>query len=175
VNADWVEPKVIRRGSLAGVDVGTNPNFDDWFHAEYVGLVRLVTLMVGSQGLAEEAVQDAFVTLYEKWARTREPGAYVRTVALNNARRIMRRSSSEKRAYQKIGPLTSGVEEQSTPLVDTLAKLAERQRMAIVLKYYADFSEVDIAAAVGCRKGTVKSLLSRAKAELRTMLEEEQS
>jgi RNA polymerase sigma factor (sigma-70 family) len=173
VNSDWVQPRVVRRPALRET-FAYESEFDACFHAEYVGLVRLATLIVGSQALAEEVVQDAFATLYQKWSSTREPGAYVQTVALNNARRAMRRSGTEKRAYQRMATSESTTDDLTTPLIDALAKLADRQRMAVVLKYYADFNEVDIAAAVGCRKGTVKSLLSRAKAELRLMLEEQQ-
>jgi RNA polymerase sigma factor (sigma-70 family) len=57
------------------------------------------------------------------------------------------------------------------PLLDALATLNERQRVAIVLRYYEDLSEADIADALGCRPGTVKSLLSRGLTQLREVIE----
>ncbi len=57
------------------------------------------------------------------------------------------------------------------PLLDALATLNERQRVAIVLRYYEDLSEADIADAIGCRPGTVKSLLSRGLTQLREVIE----
>ena len=57
------------------------------------------------------------------------------------------------------------------PLLDALATLSERQRVAIVLRYYEDLSEAEIAAALGCRPGTVKSLLHRGLAQLREVIE----
>jgi DNA-directed RNA polymerase specialized sigma24 family protein len=85
VNSDWVQPRVVRRPARQEAFAYAG-DFDACFHAEYVGRVRLATLIVGSQALAEEVVQDAFATLYQKWGSTREPVAYVQTVALNSVR-----------------------------------------------------------------------------------------
>ena len=58
------------------------------------------------------------------------------------------------------------------PLVDALATLNERQRVAVVLRYYEDLSEAEIAVALGCRPGTVKSLLHRGLSQLREVIEQ---
>ena len=75
--------------------------FDACFTREYVGLVRLVWLIVGSQPAAEDAVQDAFVVLHRRWADVQRPGAFVRTAALNNARRVARRATVERRLIRR--------------------------------------------------------------------------
>ena len=139
------------------------------FHPEYVGLVRLVWLIVGSQPAAEDAVQDAFVVLHRRWADVQRPGAFVRTAALNNARRVARRATVERRLIRRALPLAGSQPAPDEHLADALRRLPLRQRTAVVLRYY---DEAHIAAVLGCAPGTVKSLLSRAKAALRDSLDE---
>ena len=146
--------------------------FDACFTREYVGLVRLVWLIVGSQPAAEDAVQDAFVALHRRWADVQRPGAFVRTAALNNARRVARRATVERRLVRRALPLAGSHSAPDEPLADALRRLPLRQRTAVVLRYYADYDELHIAAVLGCAPGTVKSLLSRAKTALRDSLGE---
>ena len=147
-------------------------DFDACFTREYVGLVRLVWLIVGSQPAAEDAVQDAFVALHRRWAEVERPGAFVRTAAINNARRAARRANVERLLIRRAVPLAGSQSAPPEPLTDALRLLPHRQRTAVVLRYYADYDEAHIAAVLGCAPGTVKSLLSRAKTALRDSLGE---
>ena len=67
--------------------------------------------------------------------------------------------------------ITEGVEPEARELLDALARLGLRQRTALVLRFYADMSEADIAQALGCRIGTVKSLVHRGLRQLEGMIE----
>jgi RNA polymerase sigma-70 factor (sigma-E family) len=150
--------------------VGTQAptTFDDLFAERYQPMVRLATLLVGNQPVAEELVQDAFVRVHHKWATVEHPAAYLRTAVVNACRNDRRRARLE-RSHPR--PDASTVAPPQEPLLDALATLNERQRIAIVLRYYEDLPEAEIAAAIGCRPGTVKSLLSRGLAQLREVIE----
>ena len=136
------------------------------FADEYVGMVKLAHLMTGSNEAAEEIVQEAFVKVMHRWDSVRDPGAYLRTAVVNGARSWHRRRATERRH----APAPSGAEtnlDGPDEMADALAGLSPRQRTAVVLRFYADMSEAQIAEALGCRKGTVKSLLHRGLASLR--------
>jgi RNA polymerase sigma-70 factor (sigma-E family) len=151
-------------------DVGARPplTFDDLFAERYQPMVRLATLLVGNEAIGEELVQDAFVRVHHKWPTIEHPAAYVRTAVVNACRNNRRRARLE-RAHARTDAST--VAPPQDPLVDAIATLNERQRVAIVLRYYEDLSEAEIADAIGCRPGTVKSLLSRGLAQLREVIE----
>lgn len=150
--------------------VGTRvpPTFDDLFAERYEPMVRLAMLLVGNEAVAEELVQDAFVRVHHKWATVEHPAAYLRTAVVNACRNNRRRARLE-RAHARAD--AAAVAPPQEPLLDALATLNERQRVAIVLRYYEDLPEAEIAEAIGCRPGTVKSLLSRGLAQLREVIE----
>jgi len=143
--------------------------FDDLFAERYEPMVRLATLLVGSDAVAEELVQDAFVRVHHKWATVEHPSAYLRTAVVNACKNDRRRARLE-RAHTASD--TDSVAPPQEPLLDALATLNQRQRIAIVLRYYEDLPEADIAHALGCRPGTVKSLLHRGLAQLREVIEQ---
>lgn len=135
-------------------------------------MVRLATLLVGSHHLAEEVVQDAFATVDERWERIDRPGAYLRTVVVNGCRAVLRRRELERRhdgmaAVENIEHLPTGLVE----LRDALNCLSNRQRVVVILRYFADLPDAEIADTLGCRPVTVRSLARRALAKLREELE----
>jgi RNA polymerase sigma-70 factor (sigma-E family) len=142
-------------------------SFDGLYQREAGRMLRLAFLMLGSHAVAEEVVQDAFAKVYEKWARIDVPGAYLRTCVVNNCRRSMRRAKMER---DRMRLEHEGVTPDTDYLHDALAKLSPKQRAAIVLRYFDDRSEADIAESLQVRPGTVKSLLSRGLEELREVL-----
>jgi RNA polymerase sigma factor (sigma-70 family) len=142
-------------------------SFDGLYAREAGRMLRLAYLMLGSHAIAEEAVQDAFAKVFEKWTRIEVPGAYLRTCVVNNCRRLMRRSHMER---DRIRLERETAMPDMEYLNDALAKLSPKQRAAIVLRYFDDRSEAEIAEALRVRPGTVKSLLSRGLGELREML-----
>jgi RNA polymerase sigma-70 factor (sigma-E family) len=170
VNTEPVEPVDDAGLDDAGLDDAEpgSSDFDDLFARRYDPMVRLATLLVGNPAVAEELVQDAFVRVHRKWDGVDHPAAYLRTAVVNACRNNRRRARLE-RAHATAA--SAAVAPPQEPLLDALGTLSERQRVAIVLRYYEDLSEAEIAAALGCRPGTVKSLLHRGLAQLREVIE----
>ena len=140
------------------------------------GAVRLAYLLTGDRALAEDLVQDAFVKLAGRFADLRDPGAfepYLRKTVVNLARMQFRRKRVERAYLQRASreprnhaalPDVGAYDEMKRALLS----LPHRQRAALVLRYYEDLPEEEIAAILRCRPGTVKSLLSRGIAGLRS-------
>jgi RNA polymerase sigma-70 factor (sigma-E family) len=149
--------------------------------AHWAPLVRLATLLTRDASVAEEVVQDAFVALHGRWAGLAEPAAahgYLRTSVVNGARSALRRRGVEERYRQPAPPEPMGPEERAVrsdedaTVMAALRTLSRRQQEVLVLRYYADLSEHDIAATLGMTRGAVKSHAHRGLAALRRALEE---
>ena len=142
------------------------------FAAERVPMVHLATLLVGSPAVAEELVQDAFVSVTQSWDGLDRPGAYLRTSVVNKCISALRRRAVENR-YRASVPRESDnwIPEQLIELRSALARLSDRQRTVVVLRYFADIPDAEIAEALGVRPATVRSLAHRAMAVLRKELE----
>ena len=143
--------------------------FDDLFRRRYEGMVRVAYLLLGSQAEAEDVVQDAFARIELRWAKLTNPDGYLHRCVVNRSHDLLRRRRLEQRfrALRRDETTELGADE----LADALAALPPRRRTAIVLKYYAGLREREIAEAMGVRPGTVKSMLHRALAELREVIE----
>ena len=188
-----VTVKLVGAGALAGTadpkgrpvmsrssGLGADEAVGQLYTAHYRGLVRLSALLLRDVGEAEEVVQDAFVAMHGRWGRLRDPDkavAYLRQSVLNRSRSALRHRAVRDR-HQPVPPsyVPSAEhhallgEEQET-IVAALRTLPQRQREAIVLRYYADLSEADTALAMGVSRGAVKSHTSRGMAALRKSLE----
>lgn len=151
------------------------------YTTHYGGFVRLATLLLRDQAVAEEIVQDSFVELHRRWNTLRETQAavgYVRTSVVHKARSVgRRRAVAAKHPEDKQFDAPSA--EQGAlravagqAVVAALRTLPTRQKEALVLRYYADLSEAEIAAAMDISRGAVKSHTSRGMAALRSRLEE---
>lgn len=150
---------------------GTSPEAFTRLYAEaYRPMVRLALLLTGSSAQAEELVQDAFVRVYGQWANVEAPRAYLRQAVVNACRSHRRRRSRELRHGPGAAERAGAVDPEANLMRDALARLTDRQRKAVVLRYYEDLSEAEIARLLDCRPGTVKSLLSRGLARLRKEL-----
>jgi len=146
-------------------------DFEALYHEHYPSLVRLAALLTGSGVLAEEVVQEAFVRTRRAVQGADHPAAYLRTAVVNGCRSLHRRQAVALRRLPRTSGLSEAAEPELHELADVLALLPDRQRAVLVLRYYADLSEVEIAELLGCRPGTVKSLAHRALARLRTLIE----
>lgn len=142
--------------------------FEELYLAEYRPMVRLAFVMLGGDGPAEEVTQDAFARVYERWDRIDNPGGYLRTCVLNGCRDVLRRRILK---WKRPCPAPVHSELGADHLGDAIDRLPPKRRAAIVLRYYADLSEAEIADALGVRPGTVKSLLHRGMAQLREVIE----
>jgi RNA polymerase sigma-70 factor (sigma-E family) len=147
----------------------TATTFEDLFRRRYEPMVRVAFLLVGSRGDAEDVVQDAFARIELRWARLDNPEAYLHRCVVNRSHDILRRRRLDHRLHRLRRDETT--ELQADEMGDALATLPPRRRAAVVLRFYAGLSERDIAAALGIRPGTVKSMLHRGLAQLREVIE----
>lgn len=135
------------------------------FRREYEPLMRLAFVLTGNQHEAEELVQDAFVELQQRWHRVLNPAGYLRTVIVNGARRRGRKRANRRRIVEQHQATIAGDNTDRPPydhyLTDALARLPDRQRIAIVLAYFGGFTSVEIAEMLGCRPTTARSLVHR--------------
>lgn len=146
-------------------DAERSVGFDDFYADRWPYAFRLAALMTHDVEAGADIAQDVFTKMSRQWASIERPDAYLRR-SLTNASSNWRRSG--RTAARKLHLLVSSGDDE-VPfdwLSDAVARLPFRQRAVVVLRYYADLSEVEIARALGCRPGTVKSLSSRALATL---------
>jgi RNA polymerase sigma-70 factor (sigma-E family) len=152
----------------APADEGDRESFSDFYADHYVRLVRLATLLSGSVDVAPDLVQDCFVQLHGRWTAVRDPLPYVRRSVVHACASHHRRVARGRRLPP---PEARVLELGADELEDALAKLPPRQRAAIVLRYYGDLPEADIAHSLRCRPATVRSLIHRALTDLRKAIE----
>jgi RNA polymerase sigma-70 factor (sigma-E family) len=154
------------------------------YNGHYNQLVRLAVLLVHDVQTAEEVVQDAFEAMHLAWRRLRDSEkalSYLRQTVVNRSRSVLRHRKVVDMHAPKPAPDEPSAEHAAMALLErsavaeALRSLPLRQREAIVLRYYADFSEADIAAAMGISRGAVKSHTARAMAALKSILERETS
>jgi|SRR6516225_7618086 RNA polymerase sigma-70 factor (sigma-E family) len=143
--------------------------FTELYRAKYAGLVRLAAVMVDDDQVAEEVVQEAFARLHLRWDRVDDPASYVRRSTVNGCRDVLRRRRVERAFLRRRAPGDAPPELDF--LGDALARLPARERIALVLRHYEGLSEQQIAEALGCPPGTVKTLLHRGAKRLRRQLE----
>jgi RNA polymerase sigma-70 factor (sigma-E family) len=149
------------------------------YQSHAVGLIRLAYLMLGDRPSAEDAVQDAFCGLYRHWDRLADPDralAYVRTAVLNGCRSALRRRTLGRRlnTYQPPGASAEATalgNEERHEVLQAVRRLPDRQREALVLRFYLDLPEREIARIMGLRPGSVRSATHRALKTLGQSLE----
>ena len=144
----------------------------DLFRIEFAPMVRLATLMTGSQDVAEELVMDAFARVAPRIDDLDRPGAYLRTAVVNAARSHLRQR--QRRARQHPAPVALEVHDpEIDELWARLSQLRPDERACVVLRYYDDLPLAEIADQLGLPLGTVKSHIHRSLATLRTLLNQE--
>ena len=150
------------------------------YATHYRSLVRLAVQLVGDVGTAEEVVQDSFVAMHGSWRRLKDTDkalAYLRRCVVNRSRSVLRHRVVVDRNAPRPAADMPSAEQSALALLEcsvvaaALRTLSPRQREALVLRYYADLSEAQIAAMMGISKGAVKSHTFRAMSALRSVLE----
>jgi RNA polymerase sigma-70 factor (sigma-E family) len=150
------------------------------YSTHYRSLVRLAVLLVRDVATAEEVVQDSFVAMHSAWRRLRDSEkalSYLRQSVVNRSRSVLRHRVVVDRNAPKPAPDMPSAEQgalsllERSAVISALRTLPPRQREALVLKYYADLSEAQIAATMGISRGAVKSHTARGMASLRAVLE----
>ncbi|UQX04269.1 SigE family RNA polymerase sigma factor [Streptomyces sp. RerS4] len=160
---------------------GDPPTVSELYHAHRLGMVRLAVLLVDDLATAEDVVQDAFTALYRRYGEriTEVDNAlgYLRTAVVNTSRSVLRR---RRTARAWIPPRTADVPSAEAAVVigeahrevlAALGRLTPRRRQVLVLRYWADMSEAEIAETLGISRGAVKSNASRALDALEKILE----
>jgi len=155
------------------IDTDGGEDFGAFAASRWPGLVRLAFGLTGDRWLAEDLAQTALARAYVAWRRVSQaddPDAYLRRILVNASHRRFRR----RRVTEQPGdPPETPVEGPADLVGDRAALLAAlhelplRQRAVIVLRYWEDLTDAQIAATLGCSPGTVRSQLSRALAKLR--------
>jgi RNA polymerase sigma-70 factor (sigma-E family) len=151
----------------------SEPGFESLYVAHRVRLTRLARAITLDPELAEEVMQEAFTGLHRRWGEVDNPEAYVQRSVVNLAVKALRRRRTAGRYQWPAAPVADLPEIDET--WTAVCALPARQRAVVVLRYWLDLSEADIAAELGWRRGTVKSSLHRALAALRSQLEKEAS
>lgn len=165
--------------ALSPADAGVS----DLYAAHWHSLVRLAYLMVHDVTLAEDIVQDALVTVHQRWGSLRDPHAalgYVRRTVVNGARSALRHQGVVDRYAQRTDENRVGVSAEQTALdhaehddmLRALGALSDKQREVLILRYYGDLSEAEIADALGISRGAVKTHAHRGLAHLRSLIDD---
>jgi RNA polymerase sigma-70 factor (sigma-E family) len=157
----------------------TVPGYDDFYVALWPRLVRTTYAVSGDLGVAEDAVQTAFAKAYRSWRRVSRldaPEAYVRKMAVNEVLNTRRRAHTRREVTRaELPEVAAGSSYDGALARDEMwavvSALPPRQRAVLVLRYYEDLSEQQIADVLGCRPGTVKSQAAAALATLRKRLD----
>jgi RNA polymerase sigma-70 factor (sigma-E family) len=147
------------------------------FDAHYTPMCRLAFVILGDGAVAEEIVMEAMLKTFSGWARIRDPqraDIYLRRTVVNLCRSRIRRKALEARIglspprpdRQQQNKWDPDVHERDRLVAQAVRSLPPRQRACVVLRYYEDLPEAQIAEILDCSTGTVKSQLSKARAKL---------
>ena len=173
---DWLQ-----KHPSAEMDLDADQAAAQLYSMHYPALVRLAAMLVRDTPTAEEVVQDSFAALRAGWDRLRDAEkavAYLRQAVVNRSRSVLRNRTVADQNLQKAPPDMPTAEHSALTFLErpavaaVLRELPERQREAIVLRYYADLSEAEIAATMRISRGAVKSHTARGMAALRAALEQ---
>lgn len=140
------------------------------YERDHDRLVRLAWLLTSSPEVAHDVVHDAFAAAHRRWDTVHDPAAYLRRSVVNGAAQYHRRRHRDLAVLHRHGPEATAVDPEDEYLADAIVALPFRQQAVVVLRFWGGLSEAEIAAAVGCRPGTVGPTLTRALRRLRTAL-----
>jgi RNA polymerase sigma factor (sigma-70 family) len=153
-------------------DVGEfSSEFVTFYREEYPQTVRLARLLCGSADVGEDLTQEAFLAISSRFASLDAPATYLRVTVVNLVRRQYRdrrRRNARLQLLPDPGPVSDVY--LAADLADVIAALPVRQRVVIVGRYWAGWSEAELAEVLDCRPGTIKSLASRALSTLRDQI-----
>jgi RNA polymerase sigma-70 factor, ECF subfamily len=160
--------------------VATGPvdeGFEFFFRSSYAPVVRNLAVALGDLHAAEDVAQRAFAKALDRWPRVRQmdrPEGWVYVVAVNAHRRSVRtaarRTGDLRRTETSVDPAELLVDQLA--LAGALREIPARQRLAVVLRYLCQLSTAEVADAMHCAPGTVKSTLHEALSRLRIELSE---
>ncbi len=157
--------------------VRARETFEVFYRRQYREVLGLAIVLSGNRSVAEELVQEAFLTTLRQWDRVGvmdNPGAWVRTVVANSSVSWFRRAGAQARALIRLGspPGNPGLDvEAGLDLWQEVRRLPRRQAQSVALVYLSGLGRREVAEVLGCSEETVKTHLSRAKQTLAKRLE----
>ncbi len=154
---------------LRSVPTAEPDGFEELYRANYRKLVQLAYLLTQSAETADDLVQDVFARVLPRWQRLDDPVPYLRRSVVNAANSWRRRLRLER---LRSAHVEESANLHADELFDVLAELPSRQRSAVVLRFYEGMSDAEVAAVLGCRPGTVASLVHRAFERMRQAMGE---
>ncbi|MEO3775515.1 SigE family RNA polymerase sigma factor [Micromonospora sp. B11E3] len=151
-----------------------DPDFREFVEARYGDLLRTAYLLTGGRDAAQDLVHEALLKTMRHWRRVDEPLAYVRRAMVNERTSVWRRIGLRERLTAAVpdgpGPDTTDGVAVRDELLAALDRLPVRMRTVLVLRYWEDLPEAEVAAVMGCSVGTVKSQAARGLTRLREVL-----
>ena len=160
------------------MDSGTTAEFSEFAQSRWPQLVKLGYGLTGDRGLAEDLAQTALASAYASWPRVRradDPDAYLRRILFNAYRGgwRKRRVAEDLRAIAPDVAVAdpAGRHDDQSAVLAALAELPPKQREVVLLRFWLDLTEVQVAASLGCSVGNVKSQSARALAKLKVSAE----
>lgn len=146
---------------------GDPTSFEELYAASRVQVERLAFLMVGDSAVASDLAHEAFVGLLRRWDDVENPSAYVRRSVTNAARSHITSLGRERAKVARLERQRVDRSDELEYLADAIQALPFRQRAVVILKFYGDLPEKEVAAAIGIRPGSVGPTLHRALRTLR--------
>ena len=170
------EVAILDTTETSQADPSRQQEFGQFMTARWPGLVRLAYGLTGDRWLAEDVAQAALASAYAAWWRVRradDPDAYVRRILINVSHRRFRRRRVAEQVHEPADLPDAAVADpaehigERSALLTAVRELPTRQRAIVLLRYWDDLSDAQVAAVLGCSPGTVRSQASRALAKLR--------
>ena len=156
---------------VGGIGAGTDDDFTGFYRDAYPGALRLAWLLTHDHAAAEDIVQDAFVRLRPRLATVEHRIAYLRTAVVNGCRDRSRAAGRAEPGWRRLRVVIEvSSTDKPSELLDAVAHLPYKKRAVLVLRFWADLREEEIAEIVGVRPATVRSITARAMAQLRKQL-----
>ena len=145
-------------------------SFDEFYRESRPGLIRVAYLIVGSEPVAEELVQEAFLRLHQRFAEVDNPGGYLRVALVRLCVKTNRRRTAERELLERSADRVAPADHEIDEMWAAVQRLRPERRAVLVLRYYEDLPHEEIARIVGCPVVTVRTRVRRALAELRKEL-----
>lgn len=144
-------------------------SFVEFYEDRYQPLVRVAALILRRRDVAEEVVQEVMVQMAARWDGIDHPVTYARTAVVNRSRTALRRHRREhpsERVDVEVGIADDIVPSELSAMWQAVGTLSPRRRAAVVLRFYEDLTDSEIADILDCRPATVRSLVHRALRQL---------
>jgi len=142
--------------------------FTEFYRAEHAGQVRRAALMLGSSEEANDIVHEALAAMYGRWDLIDHPGPYLNRAVLNGCRAAANRRRADLRVRKRLRVEVETSREET--LLDIIKLLPFNQRAAIVLRFYAQMTEHDIAITLDVPQGSIGPWINRALTTMRKEL-----